>query len=132
KYAERLPLEAGIDNDPRYELQRKAQELISASNLMLDVGIHDRRWTRDQAIAFSTERALVDRAMAEYLVDRISVTPGQTAAYMIGLTTVRGLRARMQRQLGSQFTLPAFHDRLLGEGALPLSVLERQFEETRT
>lgn len=129
KYAERLPLEAGIDNDPRYELQRKAQELISASNLMLDVGIHDRRLTRDQAIAFSMERALVERPMAEYLVDRISVTPGQTASYMIGLNTVRGLRAKMQRQLGSHFTLPAFHDRLLGEGALPLSVLEQRFEE---
>ncbi len=129
KYSERLPFEAGIDTEPRYELQRKAQELISASNLMLDVGIHARRWTREHAIAFSSERALVDPAMAEYLVDRISVTPGQTASYMIGLNTVRALRTKMQRQFGAKFTLPTFHDRLLGEGALPLSVLEQRFEE---
>jgi uncharacterized protein (DUF885 family) len=127
KYAERLPLEAGIDTEPRYELQRKAQELISASNLMLDVGIHDRRWTREQAVAASMEHALLERGMSEYLVDRVSVTPGQTASYMIGLKTVRSLRTKMQRQLGEAFTLPAFHDRLLGEGALPLSVLEQQF-----
>jgi uncharacterized protein (DUF885 family) len=129
KYAERLPFETGIDTEPRYELQRKAQELISASNLMLDVGVHDRRWTREQAVTFSMEQALIDRSMAEYLVDRVSVTPAQTTSYMIGLNEVRRLKARMQKDLGERFTLPAFHDRLLGEGALPLSVLRSQFEE---
>jgi uncharacterized protein (DUF885 family) len=128
KYAERLPFDVGVDTEPRYELQRKANELISASNLMLDTGIHARRWTRQQAVQFSMETAFVDRGMAEYLADRISVTPGQTTSYMIGLSEVRRLRAQMQKSTGEKFSLPAFHDRLLGEGALPLDVLRRRFE----
>lgn len=127
KYAERLPFETGVDADPRYELQRKANELISASNLMLDVGIHSRRWSRESAIAFSREQALLDTSTAEWLVDRITVSPGQTTAYMLGLRSLRGLRDAMRIELGDRFTLPRFHDAVLGEGALPLRVLEESF-----
>ena len=123
KYAERLPYETGVDRDARYELQRKANELISASNLMLDVGIHTRNWSRQEAIDFSMEQAMIDRAMAEYLVDRISVTPAQTTAYMLGLITVRQMRDKACQLMGKQFTLAAFHDAILEEGALPLNML---------
>jgi len=124
KYAERLPYETGVDNDLRYELQRKAVELISASNLMLDVGIHTRNWSRQEAVAFSMDQALIDEATAEYLVDRITVSPGQTTAYAVGLAAFRKHRENACAQLGDAFTLAGFHDILLGEGALPLDVLD--------
>jgi uncharacterized protein (DUF885 family) len=127
KYAERLPFELGVDTDRRYELQRKAFELISASNLMLDVGIHQQRWTRDYSIAFSERTALIDRGLAGYLVDRITVTPGQSLSYMLGLDTIRRLRKHAQEVSGAAFRLPDFHDRILGEGSLPLPVLVRNF-----
>ena len=130
KYAERLPFETDVDSDPRYELNRKATELLSASNLMLDVGIHLRGWSREDAVAFSMEQALVDRAMAEYLVDRISVTPAQVTAYILGLITVRRERDRAKERMGERFSLMAFHDAILGEGALPLSVMERQLKKS--
>ena len=124
KYAERLPFETGVDSDPRYELQRKSQELISASNLMLDVGIHRRRWNREQAIAFSRQHGLTDTGMATYLVDRISVAPAQVTAYSVGLALMRKLRRQLQQAQGSDFSLASFHDRILLEGALPLELLE--------
>jgi uncharacterized protein (DUF885 family) len=128
KYAERLPFETGLDTDARYELSRKAYELISASNLMLDVGIHARRWSREDALNFSAEQALIDRPMAEYLVDRLAVAPAQATSYMIGLSKVRTLRTQMQTARGARFGLPEFHDLLLGEGALPLDVVQRRFD----
>lgn len=127
KYAERLPFELGVDTERRYELQRKAFELISASNLMLDVGIHQRRWSRDYSIAFSEREVLLDRALAEYLVDRITVTPAQSLSYMLGLNTIRRLRKHAQDVSGAAFGLPEFHDRILGEGSLPLPILVRNF-----
>lgn len=125
KYAERLPFEVGVDTDARYELQRKTMELISASNLMLDVAIHTRGWTREKAVLFSMEQAMIDRPMAEYLVDRISVTPAQTTAYMLGLITVRNLRDQARKRRGKIFKLADFHDAILCEGALPLGLLKQ-------
>jgi len=127
KYAETLPWELGIDKDPYYELRRKQGELISSSNLMLDVGVHYHGWSREQAIAFSQREALLSEDFAAYLVDRITVTPGQTAAYAIGLATVRGLRQRAEQQAGEHFSLASFHDRVLSEGALPLTLLKERF-----
>lgn len=123
KYAERLPFETGIDPDPRCELHRISVELISAANLMLDVGIHHRRWNRQQAIAFMEENAMLDTSMSEYLVDRVTVSPAQATAYMIGLRCIRGLRDDARLAQGVNFNLANFHDAILGEGALPLDLL---------
>jgi len=128
KYAERLPWELGIDTDPGYELRRKQGELISSSNLMLDTGIHHRRWSREQSVAFCQKEALLPQDFAEYLVDRITVTPGQTPSYALGLAKVRALRENMQCSLKERFKLPDFHDLFLKEGVLPLTVLSQHMQ----
>lgn len=125
KYAERLPFETGVHVDIRAEIQRTAMELVSAGNLMLDVGIHERRWGREQAVEFASRNACVDRSMAEYLVDRISVAPGQSTAYMLGLRCMRELRESMRIARSPNFNLREFHDAVLLEGALPLDVLRQ-------
>ena len=124
KYAETLPFALGLDDDPIAELYRMRAELISASNLALDTGIHAKRWRRDHALDFCMRSTGLGRAMADYLVDRVSVTPGQTCAYKIGLDAMRNLRRTTEEKLGANFPLSAFHDLVLAEGAMPLATLE--------
>jgi uncharacterized protein (DUF885 family) len=128
KYAEKLPWELGWNRDPIWHVAVLRRELISAMNLALDTGIHHRRWTREEGVAFCLERSGMDEPFARYLVDRIAARPGQTCSYMIGLRKLRELRALAERTLGalpSGFSLAAFHDRVLLHGALPLAELER-------
>jgi uncharacterized protein (DUF885 family) len=129
KYAEgQLPWEMGWNQDPTWHLGALRRELISTANLALDTGIHHRRWTRDDGIRFCLETTGMEEGFAHYLVDRIAARPGQTCSYTIGLLELRRLRARSERearQRGSVFRLAEFHDRVLGQGALPLSELSR-------
>jgi uncharacterized protein (DUF885 family) len=131
KYAEQLPWELGWNRDPIWHLGVMRRELISTLNLALDTGIHHRRWSREEGVRFCLERSGMDEGFARYLVDRIAARPGQTCSYMMGLLKLRELRARCERMLGRSdggFSLPAFHDRVLLHGALPLAELERAVE----
>ena len=128
KYAEQLPWDLRWNEDPIWRLGVLRRELISTANLALDTGIHHRRWTREQGVRFAIESTGMDEGFARYLVDRIAARPGQVCSYMMGLRKLRQLRARYERasaQTRGGFSLPAFHDRLLLHGALPLAELER-------
>jgi uncharacterized protein (DUF885 family) len=128
KYAEQLPWELRWNEDRRWRLGALRRELVSSLNLALDTGIHHRRWTRPQAVEFCLERAGMDEPFARYLVDRIAARPAQVCSYMIGLRTMRELRARAERAMAPRpggFSLAAFHDRVLLHGAIPLAELER-------
>ncbi|MEP7234335.1 MAG: DUF885 family protein [Ignavibacteriota bacterium] len=97
-----------------------------AIRLVVDVGIHYKDWTRDQAINFFKENSPKSLHDIEVEIDRYIVDPGQALAYRIGSLKIRQLRALAEKTLGKKFDIRAFHDELLSSGALPLEVLDRK------
>lgn len=119
-YAESLGPELGVYPRRRHRLGMLAGELFRARRLVVDVGLHARGWTRDQALAYLGGRT----PYTELEVDRYIVWPGQALAYKIGQLTILGLRRKAEAALGAAFDLRAFHDELLRDGAMPMEVLE--------
>ncbi len=126
-YAEWLAKEAGwYANDPFGDLGRLQAELFRAVRLVVDTGIHEKRWTREQAIAYMREKTGMAEGEVTSEIERYIVAPGQACAYKVGMLKIQELRARAQRQLGEKFDQREFHDVLLRNGALPLEILEEQ------
>lgn len=114
-YAERLALEQGwYDDDPHARLGALDGLLFRARRLVVDTGLHVKRWTREQAIAYG---------LPAHEVERYVANPGQACAYMVGMLRIVALREQAQRTLGSRFSLKAFHDVVLQTGSVPLDVL---------
>jgi uncharacterized protein (DUF885 family) len=128
-YSESLPREVGLYTDPYAEFGQLEYSAWRAGRLVVDTGLHDKRWTRDQAIAYLEENTAVPRPEIESEVDRYIAWPGQALAYKIGELKIREIRAKTEQRLGEKFDLRAFHDRLLSLGSVPLSVLERSMEQ---
>jgi uncharacterized protein (DUF885 family) len=97
-----------------------------AVRLVVDTGLHSMGWTRQQAIEYFEANAAKTRQDIVVEIDRYIVWPGQALGYKMGQLKIRELRALAQRELGSRFEIRAFHDLVLGLGALPLEVLERR------
>ena len=115
-YAERLAAEAGwYEGDPIGRLGQLDDELLRARRLVVDTGLHAKRWTRQQAIDYGIEVSEVERYV---------VMPGQACAYMIGQLEILSLRERAKEALGDRFSIKAFHNIVLGTGSAPLTVLE--------
>lgn len=124
-YSEQLALEMGMyENDPLGELGQIQASLFRAARLVVDTGIHAKRWSREQAIETMTSIDGSPTSSAATEIERYSVWPGQACSYMVGKLTWLRLRAKAQGALGDRFTLPAFHDATLLSGAMPLTVLE--------
>ncbi|MHC5543327.1 DUF885 family protein, partial [Singulisphaera rosea] len=96
--------------------------------LVVDTGLHQKHWSRDQAIAYLESNTAVSRVEIESEVDRYIAWPGQALAYKVGELKIREIRGRVEQKLGPKFDLRAFHDRLLSLGSVPLSVLERHMD----
>lgn len=122
-YAEQLGKEIGFYKDPVSDYGRLNSELFRAVRLVVDTGIHDKGWTRDQVIAYMRENDVND-VLAQSETDRYIAWPGQALAYKMGQLKIRELRERAKKQLGSRFDIKAFHDEILDGGALPLDLLE--------
>lgn len=123
-YAERLAWELGAyDSNPVGNLGRLQAELFRAARLVVDTGIHAQRWTMDEAIAYMLENTGLDEAFVRQQVERYIVLPGQATAYKIGMLEIMKLRDQAQEALGDSFTLPGFHEAILGEGDVPLPIL---------
>jgi uncharacterized protein (DUF885 family) len=119
-YAERLAAESGwYDDDPEGLLGQLDDELFRARRLVVDTGLHAKRWTRQQAIDYGIEASEVERYV---------VNPGQACSYMIGQLKIIELRGKASKALGSRFSLKDFHSVVLGTGTAPLDVLEQQVE----
>jgi uncharacterized protein (DUF885 family) len=125
-YAEGLADELGLYSSPRERLGRFDFDAWRACRLVVDTGIHALGWSRAQAIAFMEANALQETKDIVNEVDRYIAWPGQALAYKLGEREIRKLRAEAERRLGARFDLRAFHDEVLGAGAVSLTVLDKR------
>ncbi|HUU83502.1 MAG TPA: DUF885 domain-containing protein [Phycisphaerae bacterium] len=128
-YAEGLGAELGGYTDPLQRFGRLTYDAWRAGRLVVDTGLHRFRWTRAQAIAFMEEHTGLARFNIEREVDRYIAWPGQALAYKIGELRIRELRAAAEERLGDRFDVRAFHDRVLGDGGLPLDILTERVKD---
>ncbi|PYI93999.1 MAG: DUF885 domain-containing protein [Verrucomicrobia bacterium] len=126
-YTEWLAKEAGwYDGDPFGDLGRLQAELFRAVRLVVDTGIHSKRWPREQAITYMREKTGMGEKEVTAEIERYIVNPGQACAYKVGMLKIQELRKRAQAELGTKFDQRQFHDVVLKNGALPLEILEEQ------
>jgi len=128
-YSEQAPKEIGMYRDPYSDFGRLALELWRAGRLVVDTGIHDKKWTRQQAIDYLKQNTPNSEADCIDSINRYIVMPSQATAYKIGMIKILELRESAKKQLGSKFDLRQFHDVVLTNGALPLDVLEQLVEQ---
>ncbi len=126
-YAESLGEEMGFYKDPYSKYGQLTFEMWRAIRLVVDTGMHAKGWSRDQAINYFMELTPQSRLEVEVEVDRYITWPGQALAYKIGELKFKELKAKAKSELGDNFNVRLFHDQVLGNGALPLPVLEEQF-----
>jgi uncharacterized protein (DUF885 family) len=127
-YTESLGKELGMYTDPYQYLGALSAEMHRAIRLVVDVGMHAKGLTREQAIAYMLANEATTEQGATAEIERYMAWPGQALAYKTGQLKMRELRTRYEKQLGTKFSLKAFHDELLLDGAMPLAVLERRMD----
>jgi uncharacterized protein (DUF885 family) len=127
-YSERLGKEIGFYEDPYSDFGRLQDEMLRAIRLVVDTGLHSRKWTRQQVVDFFHAHSAIDEVEVQSETDRYISDPGQALAYMMGQLKILELRARAQKELGGRFDIRSFHDAILGAGALPLDVLENRID----
>jgi len=123
-YAEELGKEIGFYQDPGSDYGRLRSELFRAVRLVVDTGIHDMGWSRDQVVEYMRNSHAVDEPTIQAETDRYISGPGQACSYKLGQLKIRELRERAKQQLGPRFDLKTFHDEILSGGALPLDILD--------
>ncbi len=127
-YTERLGIEMGIYDTPEKTMGRLSYEMWRACRLVVDTGLHAKGWTKAQAVAFMKDNTALTDANIDAEVNRYISWPGQALGYKIGELKIRALRAKAEGALGDKFDLRGFHDMVLGQGAVPLDVLEAQVD----
>ena len=123
-YSEQVPKEIGMYRDPYSDFGRLALELWRAGRLVVDTGIHHKKWTRQQAIDYLKQNTPNSEADCIDSINRYIVMPSQATAYKIGMIKILELREKAKKQLGNKFDIHQFHNVVLTNGALPLDVLE--------
>jgi prolyl oligopeptidase len=123
-YSEQLGYDLGLYQDPYSRFGQLTYEMWRAVRLVVDTGLHYKGWTRQQAIDFFKDNAAKTEHDIVNEIDRYIGNPGQALAYKIGQLKISALRQRAETELGDAFDIRAFHDELLGAGALPLDLLE--------
>ncbi len=127
-YSEMLPKEMGFYQDPYSDFGRMAMELWRAARLVVDTGLHHKRWTREEAIAYLVKNTPNSEYDSSRAIERYLVMPGQATAYMIGKLKIVELREAARAELGEQFDIRDFHDEVLKDGRVPLDILTAKIE----
>jgi prolyl oligopeptidase len=127
-YSERLGYDLGLYKDPYSRFGQLTYDMWRAVRLVVDTGMHYKGWTRQQAIDFFKDNAAKAEHDIVNEIDRYIGNPGQALAYKVGQLKMLTLRERAENQLGENFDIRAFHDELLGAGALPLDLLEQRMD----
>jgi uncharacterized protein (DUF885 family) len=128
-YSERLGIEMGLYDTPEKNMGRLSYEMWRAMRLVVDTGIHAKGWSKARAIQYMTDNSAMSAANIEAEVNRYISWPGQALAYKIGELKIRELRELAAKELGAKFSLAAFHDVVLGQGAVPLDVLDQMVRD---
>jgi uncharacterized protein (DUF885 family) len=128
-YSEKLCKEMGAYQDPYRDFGRLQLELHRAIRLVVDSGIHHKRWTRAQAIKYVEDNSADAKGGIVKAIERYIVYPGQATAYMVGKLKIEELRRNAEQQLGDRFDIRGFHDTILLAGAMPLDMLEARVNE---
>jgi uncharacterized protein (DUF885 family) len=128
-YAERLGKEVGHYQDPYSDYGRLENEMWRAIRLVIDTGVHEKHWSREQMVAYFHRYTAMDEPNIQSEVDRYIAWPGQALAYKLGQLEILKLREEALQKLGNKFDLRAFHDEVLGNGALPLDVLDTEVSD---
>lgn len=123
-YSEFIPKEMGFYADPYSDFGRLAMELWRACRLVVDTGIHAKKWTREEGIAYYTENTPNAELDVIKMVERHIVMPSQATAYKIGMLKILELRTKAKNALGDQFDIRDFHEVVIAQGAIPLNILE--------
>jgi uncharacterized protein (DUF885 family) len=123
-YSEQLGKEIGFYQDPGSDYGRLRSELFRAVRLVVDTGIHDMGWSRDQVVEYMRNSHAVDEPTIQSETDRYISWPAQACSYKLGQLKIRELRSRATQQLGSHFDIRTFHDEVLAGGSLPLDLLD--------
>lgn len=127
-YTETLGPEFGLYTDPYQKMGYLSDQMLRAVRLVVDTGIHTGKMTREEAIKYYLSNISDSEEGATAAIERYMAIPGQALGYKIGSLKILELRAKYQKQLGKKFNLAKFHDEILNQGCLPLSVLERKME----
>jgi uncharacterized protein (DUF885 family) len=128
-YAEKLCKEMGLYQDPYRDFGRLQLELHRAIRLVVDSGIHHKRWSREQAIKYVEDNSADAKGGIVKAIERYVVYPGQATAYMVGKLKIEELRAKAKAELGPKYDDRGFHDTILLAGSMPLGMLEKRVEE---
>jgi len=127
-YAETLGYEMGFFDDPYQRFGTLSDEMLRAMRLVVDTGIHAKKWTREQAIQYMLDNSDMGKTDATAEVERYIAIPSQALAYKIGALTIQRLRQKATDALGTKMDVREFHEQVLGTGALPLTILEQKID----
>jgi len=127
-YAESLGYEMGFYRDPYSRFGALTAEMLRACRLVIDTGIHAFGWTREQSIRYLVENAGLHPDFAAAEVDRYIVWPGQALGYKVGQLEIRALREKARAALGARFDVRRFHNAILDDGPLPLTLLDERID----
>ena len=127
-YSEELGKDMGFYTDPYSDFGRLGMELWRAARLVVDTGLHHKRWTREEAIDYLRQNTPNPEGDIEKAIERYIVYPGQATAYMIGKLKILELREQAREELGDAFDIRGFHDAILTSGPVPLDILEENVE----
>jgi uncharacterized protein (DUF885 family) len=125
-YSERLGKEIGFYQDPYSNYGRLENEMWRCIRLVVDTGVHEKHWSRDQMVEYFHRYTAMDEPNIQTEVDRYIAWPGQALAYKLGQLEILKLRDEAKQKLGARFDIRAFHDEIVGNGALPLDVLDHE------
>lgn len=127
-YAELLPLEFGFYKDPYSNFGRLTMELWRAARLVVDTGLHHKRWTMEQAVQWLDDNTPSTHEENIRAIQRYTIMPGQATAYKVGMKKIQDLRAYAESELGKSFDIRGFHDEILKDGAVPMDLLEEKIQ----